>query len=261
MTEETAAQRLERYRNAWHDTPGVVDLQDRIPDRAACDLVWAGSDFAAQTCLRNPELLAELHTAGVLYRSLQGDEMARTLAALLDGVDDEADLEARLRRFRQREMLRIVWRDLSGSASLEETLEDLSELADVCIRQAVEQLYAWATAKSGVPRGGDGSVQHLIVLGMGKLGARELNLSSDIDLIFCFPEHGHTDGRRQVENEQFFTKLGRQLINVLSKQTGAGFVFRVDMRLRPFGDSGPLVATYDAMENYYHTQARALTIA
>ncbi len=256
MTEETAAQRLERYRNAWHDTPGVVDLQDRIPDRAACDLVWAGSDFAAQTCLRNPELLAELHTAGVLYRSLQGDEMARTLAALLDGVDDEADLEARLRRFRQREMLRIVWRDLSGSASLEETLEDLSELADVCIRQAVEQLYAWATAKSGVPRGGDGSVQHLIVLGMGKLGARELNLSSDIDLIFCFPEHGHTDGRRQVENEQFFTKLGRQLINVLSKQTGAGFVFRVDMRLRPFGDSGPLVATYDAMENYYHTQAR-----
>ena len=256
MNEETAAQRLERYRNAWHDMPGVVDLQDRIPDAAICDLVWSGSDFAAQTCLRNPELLAELHSSGVLDRALLADEMAARLAARLAGVDDEAGLEVCLRRFRQHEMLRIIWRDLTGSASLDETFEDLSELADVCIRQSLELLYGWATAKSGVPRADDGSAQHLIVIGMGKLGARELNLSSDIDLIFCFPEHGHTDGRRQIENQQFFTKLGRQLINALSKQTGDGFVFRVDMRLRPFGDSGSLVATYDAMEHYYLTQAR-----
>ena len=256
MKEETAAQRLERYRNAWHDMPGVVDLQGRIPDAAACDLVWSGSDFAAQTCLRNPELLAELHTSGVLGRTLHEDEMAAGLAARLAGVDDEGGLEVCLRQFRQREMLRIIWRDLTGSAPLDETFEDLSELADVCIRQSLELLYGWATAKSGVPRAADGSAQYLIVLGMGKLGARELNLSSDIDLIFCFPEHGHTDGRRQIENQQFFTKLGRQLINALSKQTGDGFVFRVDMRLRPFGDSGSLVATHDAMEHYYLTQAR-----
>ncbi|MCB1799918.1 MAG: bifunctional glutamine synthetase adenylyltransferase/deadenyltransferase, partial [Gammaproteobacteria bacterium] len=165
-------------------------------------------------------------------------------------------LEVQLRRFRQREMLRIVWRDLGGLASLDETLEDLSELADVCIRQALECLYGWATAKSGVPRTADGTAQQLIVLGMGKLGARELNLSSDIDLIFCFAEHGRTDGERPLENEQFFTRVGRQLINVLSRQTAEGFVFRVDMRLRPFGEVGPLVVTYDAMENYYHSQAR-----
>ncbi len=118
------------------------------------------------------------------------------------------------------------------------------------------KLHAWAVEKSGTPRGPDGRAQRLIVLGMGKLGARELNLSSDIDLIFCYPEHGQTDGRRALENEQFFTRVGRQLINVLGKQTVDGFVFRVDMRLRPFGDSGPLVVTYDAMEHYYQSQAR-----
>jgi len=256
MAEEAAATRLERYRNAWHDTPGVVDLQDIFPNTGVLDLVWGSSDFAAQTCLRNPDLLVKLAAGDLLERPLRGGEMAAALTAALQGVSDETDLEARLRRFRQREMLRIIWRDLTGSASLDETLEDLTELADVCIRQALDLLHAWAVAKSGVPRSADGTPQHLIVLGMGKLGARELNLSSDIDLIYCFPEHGHTDGRRAVENEQFFTRLGRQLINVLGKATFDGFVFRVDMRLRPFGDSGPLVATYDAMENYYHTQAR-----
>jgi glutamate-ammonia-ligase adenylyltransferase len=153
-------------------------------------------------------------------------------------------------------MVRIIWRDLAGLAPLDETLEELSELADVCIQQALDRLYEWAVAKSGVPRSADGTPQRLIVLGMGKLGARELNLSSDIDLIYCFPEHGQTDGKRPLENERFFTRLGRQLINMLGKQTADGFVFRVDMRLRPFGDSGPLVASFDAMENYYHSQAR-----
>lgn len=256
MSEESAAQRLQRYRSAWRDTPGVADLASRLPTEQQIDAVWAFSDFAAHTCLRNPLLLADLHTTGLLESPYQGGDMAAALAAALRDVADEAALEVQLRRFRQREMLRIVWRDLGGLAPLDETLEDLSELADVCIRQALKCLYGWATAKSGVPRTADGKEQQLIVLGMGKLGARELNLSSDIDLIFCFAEHGRTDGERPLENEQFFTRVGRQLINVLSKQTADGFVFRVDMRLRPFGDAGPLVVTYDAMENYYHSQAR-----
>jgi glutamate-ammonia-ligase adenylyltransferase len=256
MTEESAATRLERYRNAWQETPGVVDLRDKLPDLSAMEQVWAGSDFIAQACLRDPQMLAKLHTDGLLGRTLADGEMAAALAARLAEADDEDGLQRSLREFRRWQMVRIGWRDLTGAATLDETLEDLSELADVCIRQALDRLYAWATDKSGVPRNADGVAQHLIVLGMGKLGARELNMSSDIDLIFCFPDHGHTDGRRQVENEQFFTKLGRQLINALSKQTGDGFVFRVDMRLRPFGDSGPLVSSYDAMENYYHSQAR-----
>jgi glutamate-ammonia-ligase adenylyltransferase len=256
MTEEAAAQRLDRYRNAWRSAPGVVDSDLVFPDLARLEGIWCWSDFAAQLTIRAPETLAELHGEGLLERAYAGGEMAASLQRRLADVADEAALEAGLRRFRQREMLRIVWRDLGGLASLDETLEDLSELADVCIRQALDRLYAWAVERWGTPRSPSGEAQQLIVIGMGKLGARELNLSSDIDLIFCFPEHGQTDGRRPVENEQFFTRLGRQLIGVLSKPTIDGFVFRVDMRLRPFGDAGPLVVSYDAMESYYHSQAR-----
>ncbi len=256
MTEESAALRLQRYRDAWRTAPGVVDSTTGFPDVERMEKVWGWSDYVAQVCLRKPRLLADLHASGLLDRCYRDGEMASALSARLDGVDGETALEAGLRRFRQREMVRIIWRDLAGLASLDETLEELSELADICVRQALDKLYDWAVAKSGVPRGADGAAQRMIVLGMGKLGARELNLSSDIDLIFCFPEHGRTDGARSVENEQFFTRLGRQLVNALSRQTVDGFVFRVDMRLRPFGDSGPLVATYDAMEAYYQSQAR-----
>ena len=256
MTEEAAATRQERYRLAWREASGVEELTSRLPPFEHIWPVWAGSDYVAQTCLRNPRLLASLHGAGVLERALEAGEMAAELDRELAEIADEDALGRVLRRFRHRQLVRIIWRDLSGTALLDETLEDLSELADVCIRASLDRLHAWAAAKSGEPRSADGSAQRLVVLGMGKLGARELNLSSDIDLIFCFAEHGQTDGVRAIDNETFFTRLGRQLINVLSKVTGDGFVFRVDMRLRPFGDSGPLVASFDAMENYYHSQAR-----
>ena len=256
MTEESAATRLARYFDAWRSAPGVAVSESSFPPRAEIETVWLASEFAAKVCLREPAWLGRLHADGLLHRAYRGGEMAQRLATALDGVDDEDDLHRRLRHFRQQEMLRIVWRDLGGLCQLDETLEDLSELADVCVRQALALLSSWATARSGVPRGVDGAPQQLIVIGMGKLGARELNLSSDIDLIFCYPERGRTDGPRGLDNEQFFTRLGRQLINALSKQTADGFVFRVDMRLRPFGDSGPLVSSFDAMEHYYHSQAR-----
>ena len=217
MSEEPAAARLARYLDAWRAAPSVSELADVLPPLKSITALWAQSDFAAQTCLRDPGALAELQRDGLLDRAYAGGEMADELAWRLEGIDDEDALIAVLRLFRRREMLRIVWRDLGGLASLEETLEDLSELADVCVRQALDRLYDWLVAKSGVPRDSEGRPQHMIVLGMGKLGARELNLSSDIDLIFCFPSHGKTNGRRALENEQFFTRLGRQLIQVLSK--------------------------------------------
>ena len=216
MTEESAAVRLEHYREAWREALGVENSE--FPDRQRMEQVWSWSDYVAQACLRDPQLLSDLHTDGLLDRCRANGEMADALATLLAAVDDEAGLEAVLRRFRRREMVRIIWRDLSGIADLDETLEELSELADICIRQALDRLYDWAVAKSGVPRNAHGEPQQLIVLGMGKLGARELNLSSDIDLIYCFPEHGHTDGRREIENERFFTRIGRQLANLLSRQ-------------------------------------------
>lgn len=220
------------------------------------ETVGLSSEFVALQLERRPHLLADLVNSGQLLTARETGQMKRDLLQAVADCVDEVALEAALRQFRNREMVRIIWRDLTLMAGLDETLEDLSELADVCVQIALDRLYAWAVESQGVPRDKDGREQKLVVLGMGKLGARELNLSSDIDLIFCFPSHGHTDGRREIENEAFFVKLGRKLINALSKQTVDGFVFRVDMRLRPFGDSGPLVVSFDAMENYLHGQAR-----
>jgi glutamate-ammonia-ligase adenylyltransferase len=142
-------------------------------------------------------------------------------------------------------------------ADLDETMRERSDMADGCIQQALHYLHQWLCHDLGSPCNSEGNEQHLIVLGMGKLGAGELNLSSDIDLIFTYPENGETrGGQRSLSNEEFFTRLGRKLIQALDNRTVDGFVFRVDMRLRPFGDSGALALSFDAMELYYQTQGR-----
>lgn len=218
--------------------------------------VWEGSDFVAQYCLKQPELLVRLQRSGVLAHSYSDGEMDRLLGARLDEVTDESTLHRELRRFRNEQMVRIIWRDLTQAAPLAETLEDLSALADACVSQALSLLYTWLTEKQGTPRNAAGEQQYLVVLGMGKLGARELNLSSDIDLIFAYPEPGETDGARPTSNEQFFIRLCQQLVKALNSQTVDGFVFRVDARLRPFGDAGSLALSFDAMETYYQSHAR-----
>ncbi len=250
--------RLPRLLAAWHDR--LASLARPVIGEAApaaeLTRVFDASEFVAQACLRDPELLLGLAEAGLLGRAREPGELATALAADLQQLADLEALERGLRRFRQREMVRIIWRDIAGSAALDETLESLTQLADACIRQALERLYEFACSKDGVPQDAAGRPQQLVVLGMGKLGARELNLSSDIDLIFSFREHGQTGGPRPMANEAFFNRLGRQLVAVLGRQTVDGFVFRVDMRLRPFGDAGPLVMSFDALENYYQSQAR-----
>ena len=243
----------------WQENPPQGSAGLLADNEFAADLlrVWEGSDFVAQTCLREPALLLDLYRNGWLNRSLESTEMDCLLQTGLAGADSEATLHRLLRRFRNRQMVRIIWRDLCGVAELEETLADLSALADTCVARTLDLLYAWATEKQGVPHGEEsGEAQSLVVLGMGKLGARELNLSSDIDLIFTFPEAGETDARRAVPNEQFFIRLCQQLIKALNSQTADGFVFRVDARLRPFGDSGPMALSFDAMESYYQSHAR-----
>ncbi len=232
-----------------------------LPDDAdlVCTLkqVWEGSDYVAQSCLHDLQLLPTLLESGSLHRSLPIGNMAQQLQEHLSKVTDEATLAKALRQFRRTQMVRIIWRDLAQLAPLGETLEDLSALADASIDEALTKLYSWACTERGIPRDKAGIQQYLVVLGMGKLGARELNLSSDIDLIFTFPSHGEVDGsRRPISNEQFFLRLCQRLVQTLNQQDANGFVFRVDVRLRPFGDSGPLAMSFAAMEDYYQTQAR-----
>ncbi|MGM0595246.1 MAG: bifunctional [glutamate--ammonia ligase]-adenylyl-L-tyrosine phosphorylase/[glutamate--ammonia-ligase] adenylyltransferase [Pseudomonadota bacterium] len=219
--------------------------------------VLALSDFVAQALQRSPSLLPELLESGDLRRSYSEQRYRRTLAELLDGCGNEQQLGEALRHFRRREMVRIAWRDLAGHADMVETTADLSHFADACIDVALERLYGWHCEQWGTPCDGDGVAQRLVVLGMGKLGAHELNFSSDVDLIFCYPEDGDTQGgRRSIPNQQFFIKLGQALIRTLDSNTAYGFVFRVDMRLRPFGESSTLAASFDAMEDYYQVHGR-----
>lgn len=220
--------------------------------------VAAASDFVAEQSRRAPAMLLALAASGELQRRLAPGELRAQVSELLEECADEEELARRLRRYRNRQQLRIIWRDLTRQADLTETCGDLSDLADACIDLAYRWLYARHCAQFGTPIGHrSGQPQHLVVLGMGKLGAHELNLSSDIDLIFGYPEGGETEGaKRAQDNQEFFTRLGQRLIKALDVITVDGFVFRVDMRLRPYGSSGPLVFSFNALEQYYQDQGR-----
>ncbi len=182
--------------------------------------------------------------------------MAERLGRAVLGAEDLLAFMMALRRQREREMVRIAWRDLAGNASTPETLADTSALADAAIQAAVAFATTELERSYGKARSASGEEQPLIVLGMGKLGGGELNFSSDIDLIFVFPEKGETDGARAIDNEDFFTRLGRLVIRILGERTSEGMVYRVDMRLRPFGDSGPLTVSAAFLDNYLQTHGR-----
>ena len=207
------------------------------------------SRYLARLIQAHPELQAEFDAGGALDAATLQDWLAATPLT-------EDSLKPALRRLKQRALARIAGRDLAGKADLAEVVESMSLVADVAVAAALEVTETTLVARYGAPRNARGERQQLIVVGMGKLGGRELNVSSDIDLIFVYPEDGDTDGGRPVSNFEFFTRLGKGLIGALAEITGDGQVFRVDMRLRPNGDSGPLVCSFDMLENYFVTQGR-----
>ena len=175
---------------------------------------------------------------------------------LRDEKVDDNNLKPVLRKLRAWVICHALVRDIAGLADLTEVTETMSLLADIAVETAHDILREQLVARHGQPVSADGREQEFIIIGMGKLGGRELNVSSDIDLIFVYPEDGSTAGPRIIDNFEFFTKLGKGVIQALNDITGDGQVFRVDMRLRPNGDSGPLVASFDMLENYFITQGR-----
>jgi glutamate-ammonia-ligase adenylyltransferase len=231
-----------------------------ISDRVLADSaapVLRGSDYVKQWGERFPESAESLIASADIHCVYDEAGFKNRLFEYLKDVIDEVGLHQQLRYFRQREMVRIIWRDLAGWADLAQTVRELSALADACLQQALAILYQWHCETLGTPLDEIGVPQNLVVLAMGKLGAGELNLSSDIDLIFTYVGQGETQGGpRTVSNQVFFTRLGQKLIQALDNVTTDGFVFRVDMRLRPFGDSGALVTCFHGMEDYYQTQGR-----
>ncbi len=221
-----------------------------------CARVMACSPYVAQVARRRPALLLELLSSGQLADSRSEESWQSDLEAAL--AEPEAELNTVLRRFRQYHMVRIIWRDFCRLADTLETVGDTSLLADACIRVAQAHCQSELEARHGRPMGAEsGEHQQLIVIAMGKLGAGELNVSSDIDLVFAYPESGQTQGtEKPLSNEEFFTRVGRAIIASLDTVTVEGFVFRVDMRLRPYGESGALVHNFNALEEYYQDQGR-----
>ncbi len=209
--------------------------------RAQARRVFAASPFVRNWCLRHPERIEAM---------LQGD------LPPLDRGDQREAFEAALRRYRNQAMVRIAWQELAGLVSPEQTVTELSALAELCIQRAVDFHRGRMLEKHGVARLRDGGPAGFTVIALGKLGGRELNFSSDVDVIFAYEGAGESDGARPLSNEQYFVRLGQQIVASLQDRSAEGFVFRVDLRLRPFGEKSPIAHHLPGLEDYYAAHGR-----
>ena len=226
----------------------------RPPDLAAARLAaTAHSRYLRQLLAARPEVAVWLDDNAA--SPLAAERMSAFLSAA--APLNEEELKRCLRHLRQRVMATLIVRDIGGLAPLSEVVETMTGLADVVTNFALDFLHRQLAGQFGEPLDEHGRPQRLLVIGMGKLGGRELNVSSDVDYIFVYPEEGRTAGNgRRLDNYEFFLRLGKRLIGALGDATGDGQVFRVDMRLRPNGDSGALVGSLGSLENYFIAQGR-----
>ncbi len=231
---------LARLRAALPDLPDDALAQVRIRALAVA------SDFAIDVCVRQPALLPRL---------LDDDGALRMPLPALT-VENRADWSTLLRRFRLAESVRLIWRDVHGLDTLDDTLAATTRLAEDCLQCALAALEREFEQRSGVVRGADGSPVRLVVFALGKLGGGELNFSSDIDLVYAYEQDGDSDGSRALAAEDYFARLGQQLAKLLDEVTAEGFCHRVDLRLRPFGTAGRIAMSFPAMEHYFQREGR-----
>ncbi len=234
------------------------DVEINLSPQVSSDMVkvFLFSEFVASRITKNIQFFKKLIDSRDLFEQYSEDAYVKKLGNLISDDMDISAIKNILLEVKLYETIRIAWRDLSGAALLDETLTDLSNLADAIVDLAVSSIYQSVCKVHGAPVDGKGSVQKMIVLGMGKLGAKELNFSSDIDLIFVYPETGFTNGDNSISNEEFFTKVCRQFLKFFSPGSHELNFYRVDTRLRPYGDGGPLVMSASAFEEYYQAQGR-----
>ncbi|MFC0269591.1 bifunctional [glutamate--ammonia ligase]-adenylyl-L-tyrosine phosphorylase/[glutamate--ammonia-ligase] adenylyltransferase [Kushneria aurantia] len=235
-------------------------LLARLDDERLRELAvtLAASDFVAKSLSLDGAMLDRLLAHNELDAAPSREQLEKQLAAALKGCESEEQMQRALRRFRRERMVAIIWRDRNNHGDAWAIAAAVSRLAEVCLEAALSFHERALAQRYGHPApDSEGRFQRLVVLGMGKLGAGELNLSSDIDLIFAWPEKGQTvGGERSLDHQEYFTRLGQKLIAALDAVTADGFVFRVDMRLRPLGDGGPLVNSFAATLSYYQSQGR-----
>lgn len=242
----------------WQRLCAAIEPPQTAPDPSIEALVrraFAISRFVADIAATEPRWFLD-NVAANSTRARTLDDYREQLAAIANDDDPETVFRG-FRQLRNREFARIAWRDFILDVAVPVITAELSAFADACIQIGLGWCERQCAARYGQPRDANGDVITMNVLGMGKLGGNELNFSSDIDLVFAFSSAGNTaGGRRELSNQEYFDKLGRALIALLSEPTADGFVFRVDMRLRPFGDSGPLTSNFGALEHYYQLHGR-----
>lgn len=228
--------------------PEGLDAFDAATREALLRLV-ACSEFAGNTVAREWPWFR-----GVLAKPGAAPELHFDLSV---GDAHPEGLKSRLRRFRNQRLLHILWREITGRAGTGATLESLSKLADDLVAASVQSAEARLRERCGRVRDDAGNEQRVIVVAMGKLGGCELNFSSDVDLIFLYSGDGESDGERRLSAQEYFTRLSRQVVSMLEEVTADGFVYRIDTRLRPFGDSGPPVVSFSALESYLLRHGRS----
>ncbi|MFV5453782.1 bifunctional [glutamate--ammonia ligase]-adenylyl-L-tyrosine phosphorylase/[glutamate--ammonia-ligase] adenylyltransferase [Acinetobacter towneri] len=214
------------------------------------------SQYAEQVLANHESLLQQDYAIDQFLKPLSADYIHQLVISTLQDIQDETLWMKSLRILRARLMFRWIWQDANQLTDVVTLTQELSDFADICVQVAKDFARIPLVAKHGEPMGYNGKVQDLIVVAMGKHGAQELNLSSDIDLIFAFDEQGETNGRKCIEVQQFCILWGQKLIYLLDHITADGFVFRVDMRLRPWGDGSALAISHVALEKYLSQHGR-----
>ncbi|GAA3914879.1 bifunctional [glutamate--ammonia ligase]-adenylyl-L-tyrosine phosphorylase/[glutamate--ammonia-ligase] adenylyltransferase [Luteimonas lutimaris] len=214
--------------------------------RAKLERVAVASDFAMGALARQPDLL----------QGLAADDGAQPLPPPALDAGNRGDWPALLRRHRIAGSTRLVWRDVLGLDDVDATLAGSTALAEQCLQAALSALEDDFASRHGVVRDRDGNAVRLVVFGLGKLGGGELNFSSDVDLVYAYASDGQSDGPRPLAAEAYFARLGQQLAKLLDEMTADGFCYRVDLRLRPFGNAGRVALSFAAMEQYFQREGR-----
>lgn len=230
-------------------------LSQRVPDdttavKESFQRLALGSNYAIAQLIRQPELIDSLIDVNAV------EQESQTLNDFHEEITDLDQIKKWLRHFRHRKLVEIIYQDICRQLPVEQTLLRLSELADLLIQQALLKAERVLSAKHGQPLDAQGVPMQLNIIGMGKLGGNELNFSSDIDLICCYSEDGELSGSGRLSHAEYFTQLVKLFKQLLHEPTEDGFVYRVDLRLRPWGDAGPLALSHNAFEHYYQLHGR-----
>jgi len=252
---DRALNNLEHFIRAARNPLSLGSLFERDAEALATLLrIFSTSQFLSDWLVRDPEAFDLLRlTEG---QPVSRDALMEDIGTNVSSTDDDRVVTKILSGYRHREMLRIAYGDIVRSQTLETVTAQISYLADAIIEAAVQSAWRFQTARRGTPRLANGQRARFVVLALGKLGGRELNYSSDIDLIFISDGPGKTDGERSVSNVEFFDRLAKQIVKLLTEPTIFGTSYRVDLRLRPDGEQGPAVRDWESALRYYDVSGR-----